>query len=425
MKNILFSLLIAAPLFGQNPCTPPNCGGSGGAQSASVFASALKSDLAVTTGSGIVRIAVLGDSLSYCTTVTCSGISGGPTSVWVDLMRTYLQTKYGNAGSGLIPFRDKVDENTTNPNIVASLTGGTSQGCPINSLFQVGTGFGGDVTGSSCFYIGGASPWTLVSTSQSAASFRFVWQTCCNSAGSDLKIDAVDKGTIMNSTDGTCCTVTSSTVAATGGLGSHTFTLVTNTGTTNGQYMFYAEAITGNNGVAIDNLSMGGARMEFYSAINTAQNGAGSSAAPTPTLAAPFVVWTPAISHTYFIVMLGTNDFIQQNVTTSTGYLNALVSDLVTDYNVPASHILLLSPPYEGPFHTNNVQPNDQSAYTAAAQRVSSQYGSGYLNICLVDSNFCSYYKQNAAGYMTSDVTHMTQTGQNAWWADIKTALGL
>lgn len=413
--------MCAAAANAQTVSQPASIGSNYG-----VFAGALNTDLRATTGSGVVRISVLGDSLSYCTALTCPTITGISSTLWVNLMRTYLQGKYGNAGSGMIPFRAHVDQNTTNPDLVASLTGGASQGCQINSLFQAGTGFGGDVSGGSCFYVGSAGAiFTLTSTSLNAASFRFIWQQCCNGVGANLKIDATDEGTVMHSPDGTCCTVTSSTVAAPGGLGSHTFTLTTAAVANPGMYMFYAEAITGANGVTIDNLSTGSARAEYYSAINTAQNGAGSSAAPTPTLSAPFVVWTPSITHTYFIIPIGTNDFIQSNVIASGGYLNALIADLMATYNVPASHILVVSPPYEGPFHTNNVQPNDQAAYRRSMESIATNNGVGYLNPCTVDSVWCSFTAANAAGYMLSDVTHMTGTGQTAWWTDIKKALGL
>jgi hypothetical protein len=63
---------------------------------------------------------------------------------------------------------------------------------------------------------------------------------------------------------------------------------------------------------------------------------------------------------------------------------------------------------------------------------VAKDYGTAYLDLCVYDTNVCSFNGANAAGYMEADGVHLTGPaagttggGQNALWSIIKSVIGL
>ena len=222
-------------------------------------------------------------------------------------------------------------------------------------------------------------------SSQMADRFQvYCAETADSASGIQTAVDGTN-GPIVCAANGGNIAI--SATVPTSGLGSHVLKL---TALGSGHaYLYAAEALIGNSGITVDNISVGGAASTFFG--------------DAPSKLAFIKAQTEPYS--LVIVPLGTNDAGQgASVATYTANMQTLLGSFT---GTRPSFIVVNENPTSG-YAAN------QGAFYAAAKSIADQSQSLLADL---GQRWGSYTQENAAGFAFSDGTHLTDAGQIDWEA--------
>lgn len=337
------------------------------------------------SGTSVVNVLIFGDSLTRCYQTNCALGPNAQTSLWSWQLKTYLQGKYGNHGTGLIPIVSGF--NTID-------TGEWTENNPVcgtGSCYALPSGLGpSQAAPTPIGTLSGLTSGASVSMVAETGDHVRIYYAVCTDTGSGftVSIDGNNQGTFGNATASGCQGAVVS-VAAPGGLGQHTLTI---TSLGNNAYIYGAEWTSGNAGVSVHNMAVAAIRSEGFGS-NTATQLAFSDLIP---------------GHAYDIIALGTNDYENSiAIGTYQTYMQNIISH---EKSVGAGNITVMTEPWVG----NSTSGPTQTQFQAAAQGLASANGVDYYNS---QSDFQSYSNEATNGWInTGDQVHLTDSGQTQWW---------
>lgn len=221
--------------------------------------------------------------------------------------------------------------------------------------------------------------------SQHGDTLWIYWASCPDSTSFEVHVDNVQSITIGAPRSNSC--TAQRTRVFHGEDGNHTIKLKAGNGPA---YIYAAEWATGNAGVAVDNLAIGGATTSFF---NSSEKLAFVHTIPNVGLA---------------IIALGINDFAHDiSLDSYKEGLTAIIDDFKKHH--PEASILVVSQYQVLSDSMHNPSGYSQAQYNSIAQEVAEKYKVGYINL---DKAFGGSFSAVAKlGILTSDNVHPSDAG--------------
>jgi len=329
-----------------------------------------------------VHVVVLSDSTAHVDQT--NGVGYGPdkrVNLWPNQLLTALgATAPGrSSGTGLLTLEANAGRFDTDVwHISEPYTFNSSIG-----PFQPNIGRGGTIPAN-----GGTvrlNPHAEASLSgQTGDSLWIYWASCPDSAAFTVEVDGVSAGNFGGDSSTAC--VAKRTRVFHGSLGDHKATVKAGSGNT---YLYAAEWQTGQAGIAVDNLAVGGATTTFY---NSSDKLAFVHAIPNVGLV---------------IIALGINDFAHDlSLDAYRQGLSTIIEDL--HQNSPKTSILVVSQYQVLSDTMRNPSGLSQSQYSELARQTADHYKVGYLDL---GDAWKSFSVVNQSGALTSDKVHPSDAG--------------
>lgn len=221
-------------------------------------------------------------------------------------------------------------------------------------------------------------------SSQTGDSLWVYWASCPDSVAFTVEVDRALIGSFGGETSTTC--IAKRTRVFHGPPGDHKATVKAGNGNA---YLYAAEWTTGQAGIAVDNLAIGGATTSFF-------NGSDKLA---------FVHAIPNVG--LVIIALGINDFAHDiSLDSYKEGLSAIIEDLHN--NSPNTSILVVSQYQVLSDTMRNPSGLSQSQYSELARQTAANHKVGYLDL---GSVWKSFSVVNQSGILTSDRVHPSDAG--------------
>ncbi len=345
--------------------------------------------------SQVVRVRIFGDSMSQCWGAASNPMSNCPgigpvnhSHLWVEQLRSWLNSMYPSHGSGVLPFVTGVNSIGKGEYSVS----GTPNFFPVNVPSQQGPASAGS---AGLQLSNGQSVSNIVSHDADSLNLYFVTYTFGTNQGSGSGFTvSVDGGAAASYGGGASPALTSRMVTVPLTRGSHTMRL---TCASDACYVYAAEWTIGTSGVSVDDMAVAACRAECF-------------AGPSSLSMADLVAATSPAN--FDLLFLGTNDYLHGTLPAYQSNMAAIVSH---ELSLGAS-VLISSEPWSSTPSDNGVS---QAAINAAAAQLAAANGLDY-NALPSSSTFNSAAAQAA---FLQDGIHMNDAGHDAMFANIRAHL--